>query len=297
MRVSVIIPVYNREKYIIQAIESCLIQPEVGQVIVVDDGSTDNTLNLISKIKDDRVCLCALAVNSGASFARNEGLKHVNSELVSFLDSDDYYLPGRFKEPIEILLKQKDIHGTYEQVKNFNDSGIALENDRQEVIIELEGNIEPASIFEIVSRGNVPFFHLISMVIKKEMVKNVFFDTQLKFAEDKDFIYQILRKAKLKSINKNHIYIYRRLHESNLTNSNKDEILSYTYIFIEKWFLLIQKENFSKKQTWNILYRKISLDYINNINSNSLVIKLIGKFLILLGHIIKKPILIKKLLF
>lgn len=297
MKVSVIIPVYNRAKYIVQAIESCLIQAEVGQVIVVDDGSTDDTVHLIRQIKDDRVCLFEMQINSGASAARNVGMKHVQCELVSFLDSDDYYLAHRFKEPIEVLIKHPQIDGTYESIKNVVDQNNTNSTTNHENVTELKGFYKPEKIFDAVSTDYVPFFHLISLVLRKEILPGKSFDLKLKFAEDKDFIYQILRKGMLISVNNEHCFIERRLHNENLTNAHSNEIVSYTNLFLEKWFQLIQKEDFSRRQVWNILYRKVSLDYLKNIKSDFFLIKLLGKFWILLWHLLSKPILVKKLLF
>jgi glycosyltransferase involved in cell wall biosynthesis len=90
--VSIIIPCYNSEKYIAEAIESALNQtyPNI-EVVVIDDGSTDDSLNIINKYSNK--IIFKSQKNSGAPAARNYGLTFVNSEYINFLDADDLLLP------------------------------------------------------------------------------------------------------------------------------------------------------------------------------------------------------------
>jgi glycosyltransferase involved in cell wall biosynthesis len=111
--ISVIIPVYNRQEFIGQAIESVLDQDFEGevQVIVVDDGSTDNTLEIV-KSYGERILLIEKQkgqVSCGASSARNRGLVEANQPYVCFLDSDDFYLPGHLKQIFSGLSKDQNI--------------------------------------------------------------------------------------------------------------------------------------------------------------------------------------------
>lgn len=88
---SVIIPNFNRENTIVKSIESVLNQTYTNfELIIVDDCSTDNSLNEISKIKDERIKIYQLSNNSGAAVARNYGIKKSSGDFISFLDSDDY---------------------------------------------------------------------------------------------------------------------------------------------------------------------------------------------------------------
>lgn len=89
---SVIIPIYNRERSVGKAINSVLKQTFTDfELILVDDCSTDNSVQVISEIKDERIKIFKLKKNSGAAAARNSGIKQAKGSYVSFLDSDDYY--------------------------------------------------------------------------------------------------------------------------------------------------------------------------------------------------------------
>jgi len=94
MKLSIIIPAYNLEKYIKTTINSLIVQTEKQfEIIIVDDGSTDNTLKVIEEIIDEsnlKNCIVIKKINGGVSSARNEGLRTASGKFVLFLDGDDY---------------------------------------------------------------------------------------------------------------------------------------------------------------------------------------------------------------
>lgn len=90
--ISIIIPVYNVEKYLREALDSVVNQTYTNlEIIIVNDGSTDNSLNICNEYKDrdDRIRVISVP-NGGLGAARNHGLNHATGEYISFLDSDDY---------------------------------------------------------------------------------------------------------------------------------------------------------------------------------------------------------------
>lgn len=103
--VSVIIPLFNSERYIIQAIESVLSQTyKKIEIIVIDDGSTDNSLNLLQQYKG-KIHLYSQK-NKGASSARNFGLRKAKGEYIQFLDSDDILEPKKIENQILFLVNE-----------------------------------------------------------------------------------------------------------------------------------------------------------------------------------------------
>ena len=92
--ISVIIPLYNKEHYIKETIESVLAQTYTDfELIIVNDGSTDNSVNIVSMIEDPRIIIVNQK-NAGVSSARNHGLQIAKGEYIAFLDADDTWLPG-----------------------------------------------------------------------------------------------------------------------------------------------------------------------------------------------------------
>jgi|SRR5690606_29077070 len=126
--VSVIIPTYNRQNYISQAIESILDQDFEGnvEIIISDDGSTDNTLNVVKNyegniriIKRPDDCF-----KQGASGARNRGIMASKYSYICFLDSDDFFLPGHLKNMVSKIESKPDINFAFcrllEVDENYN---------------------------------------------------------------------------------------------------------------------------------------------------------------------------------
>lgn len=100
-KISIIIPAYNTSRYITKAIESALEQTEQNiEVIVVDDASTDNTVEVVKSFTDKRLKILVNETNKGPSYSRNRALKEAKGEWVALLDSDDWYAPNR----LEVLL-------------------------------------------------------------------------------------------------------------------------------------------------------------------------------------------------
>ena len=114
MKYSVVIPLYNKEHYIASALRSVLAQtyPDY-EVIVVDDGSTDNSLQACKTVQSDKIRIVQQA-NQGVSAARNKGIELAAGEYICFLDADDAWHPD-YLQNIEIIVQkypQSDIFVT-----------------------------------------------------------------------------------------------------------------------------------------------------------------------------------------
>ena len=116
MKISVITPVYNAEKYITQSVESALQFEEVYEIILVEDQSPDNALEVCKKLAEqyEKVKLYQHPdkKNHGAGASRNLGIEKSTGDFIAFLDADDYYLPNRFDAEIE-LFKNDEVDAVY----------------------------------------------------------------------------------------------------------------------------------------------------------------------------------------
>lgn len=111
-RISVVVPLYNKENYVVRAVESALSQgAAVHEVIVVDDGSTDSGPALLASLADTRVRLIRQQ-NGGVSAARNTGIEAASGEYVAFLDADDAWLPG-YVDALQTLMQEFPLAGLY----------------------------------------------------------------------------------------------------------------------------------------------------------------------------------------
>ena len=123
--VSVVIPTFNRAHLIGRAIESVLGQIEIGdEIIVIDDGSTDETYQAVLKYQDKIIYI--RQINSGAGAARNRGVASAKNPLIAFLDSDDEWKPGKLKFQRRLMEKRKDI------VFSFTDFSVRGKNGIEE---------------------------------------------------------------------------------------------------------------------------------------------------------------------
>jgi glycosyltransferase involved in cell wall biosynthesis len=151
-KVSVIIPTYNREKFIGRAIESVLAQTYKNfEIVVVDDGSTDNTRKALEPF--DGKIKYIYQENGGSSSARNRGLQESTGEYIAFLDSDDTWTPNKLAVQLDILDKNKHTGIVYSKMLMFNEKGerIGTKPDDPsgrnfEELIEISGDIPTSSV-------------------------------------------------------------------------------------------------------------------------------------------------------
>jgi glycosyltransferase involved in cell wall biosynthesis len=107
--VSVILPTYNRAYILKRALDSILEQTyKALEIIVVDDGSTDNTAELVKGVGDPRIVYEKHPVNKGLAAARNTGVRKASGDYISFLDSDDEFLPDNIEEHVSEMLRCPD---------------------------------------------------------------------------------------------------------------------------------------------------------------------------------------------
>jgi len=124
LNVSVVIPVFNKRRYLLRALESVLAQTHAEfEVILVDDGSTDGSLDTIGHLRDARVRI-ARQPNAGVSAARNTGIRLARAPLVAFLDADDTWEPGFLAAMLALRYRYPDA-GLYASAYRIKTPGAA----------------------------------------------------------------------------------------------------------------------------------------------------------------------------
>lgn len=126
MSVSVVIPVYNGSRFVVAAVRSALEQTHVpADVVVVDDGSTDGTADLLTTQFGPRIQLLRRQ-NGGVSVARNVGVEVATGELIAFLDADDEWLPNKLERQVAALTANPELGLVHCGVEDIDDSGTSL---------------------------------------------------------------------------------------------------------------------------------------------------------------------------
>jgi glycosyltransferase involved in cell wall biosynthesis len=202
MKISVITPVYNAEKYITQAVESALQFEEVYEVILVEDKSPDNALEVCRQLaeKYDRVKLFQHPDkgNHGAGPTRNLGLENATGDFIAFLDADDYYLPNRFDAEKE-LFKDPKVEGVYGALGVHYYSEKAKEQYYKlfrDDLTTVYKKHDPKDVFpgQIGMRGSFGLFSIDCLTIRRDaMVKKLqpFFKTHLRLHQDTEYLFRL----------------------------------------------------------------------------------------------------------
>lgn len=229
--ISIIIPVYNREKYIKDAIDSILNQNFVGpfEIIVVDDGSTDNTVKIINSYNDSRIILILKpneCIKQGASASRNRGLRIASMPYVCFLDSDDYHLPNFLQEMSSFII-QNDLDFCFNRTKQL------LENNKVPLIKRWTRNyISLLDIkYLVLTRGNI--INTNSFVFRRKIFDDIgYFNEALSSSEDIDLWLRISERYEGGFIN---FYgTVRRLHSGEQLTKQRDEIIRHSRYLVYK---------------------------------------------------------------
>lgn len=193
-KVSVIIPTYNRAKFVTKAIDSVLAQTYKDyEIIVVDDGSTDNTKEALEPYMDKITYI--YQENEGVSAARNKGIKVARDEWIAFLDSDDEWLPEKLAVQMGAVLGKPHL------CAHVTNAFFDLPDGSKSTIFDFANirNLYRANC--VIDR---PFSHILnsmilitsSTIINRYILDDVgLFDTHLSIGEDTDFFLRIALKG------------------------------------------------------------------------------------------------------
>lgn len=192
--VSVIVPIYNVEKYLKRCIDSILNQTYKNlEIILIDDGSPDKCPEICDEYaKTDKRIKVIHKQNAGVSAARNDGLAIANGDLIGFVDPDDCVHPSMYEEMVKYLVSQNCdlVSCAFSEFSDENNiSDIDLSSYRKET---LERNAAIRKSFE----ENIKFIKYVwSLLIKSEVAKSVKFDCSLAYGEDTKYAYEVIMKT------------------------------------------------------------------------------------------------------
>ena len=262
-KISVIMPVYNAEEFLLKSVESALAQDLYDiQLICIDDGSDDDSSRILKSIqqKDDRVILEKQS-NQGSGVARNKGLKIATGEFITFLDSDDWYpsidvLSTLYEKAVEY--DQKIAGGSF--IRHYHNGKI--ESEFKGIYKAYKFDKE-----EVISFKNYQFdygYHRFIYNRKMLIDNDIDFPDYLRFQDPPFFLNAMIKAGTFVAVNKQ-VYAYRKSHKDiewdlgkvkgllsglleNLIMSRKMGLASL------HWLILTR----TQKEFWHIINQKIS---------------------------------------
>lgn len=234
--VSVIIPAYNAETFILDALNSITSQdyPTV-EIVVVDDGSRDGTVALVEDACPDAKII--QQTNLGAAAARNTGLKAAQGTFICFLDADDGWFPGKIRAQVTYLLQHPETGAVFHKWLVWRpdcDGKYTLPRVHEpprslEIDLELSGWIYHRLLLDCV-------VHTSAIMMRREVFEQVgFFRTELVTGEDYDYWLRISRLYKIDKLKG--IYSYYRAAPDSLTSKPKQSNNEYNVLknAIRQW--------------------------------------------------------------
>ena len=255
--VSIIMPVYNKEQYILNSLKSVINQSfKDWELIIINDGSTDGSLDIINSLHDNRIRTYTIE-NHGVSYARNYGLAKAHGKYITFLDADDY-IDKDFLQNIYDPTQEMVIGGLTKVDKIGNKSIIKVPFNGIKTIDE----IFPL-FYDLQIKSGI-FGFISTKLIKLSIIKEnkIKFNESIKLAEDLDFFISVYNCVKyIKFIDYNGYYYVQNTLNSGI-NVSDEKIDFFQQSVIQKKIkdFLNSRQSFSLEDEQN--YNKIVNDYL-----------------------------------
>lgn len=221
MKLSIIVPVYNVEDYIKECIDSLINIPiEDMEILVIDDGSLDNSINIVEKYEDTRIKIIHQK-NGGLSSARNTGLKNAKGKYILFVDSDDYIINQLSISNMITLAEDNKcdilIGNGYRKFEN----GDQIPIRRPECVYNKEVYSSEEYLKIILSYRSFVQVAWLNLYNREFLEKNSLKFKEKIYHEDLHFTPRALLKAEKIGVSKEFFYIYRQRENSIMTNKNQ----------------------------------------------------------------------------
>lgn len=260
-KISIIVPVYNVEKYIKRCIESILKQTyEYFEIILIDDGSTDNSSKICDEYyRQDKRIKVIHKENGGVSSSRNVGLDIAKGDYISFIDSDDYIEADMFEKMIETIVSNAaDIVQC-----NFKSVCENEKDSKNKIYKDVEVGNKYFALNEIV---DIPFSNVVwNKIYKKEVLSEIRFNENIKRFEDVDFTCRVLLNCNRYVKDDSQLYNYFQ-RQGSLCRANKYSLELLEAIYTQNERIKIFEEKNVPKYILKKAYQRYFNDIIRHYN-------------------------------
>ncbi len=230
--VDVVIPAYNASRFIEETIQSVLDQTHLPRkIIIIDDGSMDNTVEIVKSFKSDLIELTSVE-NGGVSRARNIGIKASEADYIAFCDADDIWEPGKLEAQLRQLRRKPDAGVCYAGSQLIDDAGVEIENAIGVPYVR-------GHVFEDIVYYERPIYgSASSVVVEREiLLQTESFDEKMQFSEDVDLWAHLALVTEFEYVSQPYVKI--RVHASSATRNkswDKDlKILLQHFYYLNKF--------------------------------------------------------------
>lgn len=253
-KISIIVPVYNVQEYLGNCIDSILNQTfRDFELILVNDGSTDDSLEICKHYKDidDRICIIDKK-NGGLSSARNAGLDIAKGEYIGFVDSDDYIHPQMYELLYNQIIKNKaDISMCeFKKVSEFNKKELS-----DKVILNQEVEIlnNKEAVFKLGENGSVTYVIACNKLYKKSLFNNIKFKEGI-IHEDEYIIHRLLYQVNKLVYIKQELYFYLQREGSIMDKRLGIDEVDYLLACSDRVRFFYEKDLIQLKDKWEKFY-------------------------------------------
>jgi glycosyltransferase involved in cell wall biosynthesis len=226
-KISVIIPCYNSDKFVLETIRSVQKQTcSDWEIIAINDGSVDQTLEILTEIVDDRLKIFSYE-NAGLSVARNRGLALSTGEFIAFLDSDDLWTSDMLEQQLAALQKHPEANVSYCWTSYIDSEGNFLRDGPQ---IIFEGYI-------YLQLLDSHFLNVGSLLIRRKAIESAGeFDSRLTYGEDLDYWLRLSLHSRFVLVPK-YQFFYRKWPGSKTGSVNESLLKKHE----KSWLLIVEK--------------------------------------------------------
>lgn len=250
--VSIIMSVYNTEKYVEQAIQSILDQTHTNlEFIIIDDGSTDRSDEIMRAYTDPRIVYAPNEGNKKIVYSFNKGLDLAKGDYIVFLGSDDYSIPERLAKQVAFLQQNKEVGFVGSDVRFVNMRGEYSDN-------QISYHATPFEVEVIMLFKN--FFCASAVMFKREAIGDLRFDPEFPVAEDYDLYLRIFERGWKPANIQEPLTIYR-IHDFNITYTAKDLVIEKDFKILRRQLQRLGVEYDDKALRFYFLVGKV--DYSN----------------------------------
>ena len=263
--ISLIMPLYNHEKYLKKSIETIINQTYKNiELIIIDDGSTDNSSKIVKQFRDKKIKYI-YQKNKGVkklNLTINKGLKYARGSLVTMVTSDDYFPLNRFLNQVKYF-KNENVDMVFGNITLINESGNKIQLIKPNISVNYNDQSSEYKIRKYFESNYIP---QPSTLIRTIALKKIggYIQKKYMYAEDYPTQLNLLMNGEVRYINKN--FAYYRLHESQMTRLHQDKMIYSDIRYLKNFYKSLSK--LKKNKTGFKNYSKLN-KFLNQKKINS----------------------------